>query len=694
MKRKLLLLIIINLFFLPFIVNAKSHYIYDVLKEEAENGGLAKEYTREHHDSFTEEPSKKIYHWYASNNTEGVEVQNKNNVIFGNFCWQIIRTTDTGGVKLLFNGNPKNGKCTNYYDSIYSDYFNESEKSVAYLGYMFNPNTLTMSNITTSFSTYGKKYGKNVTYSNGIYTLSDLSSNIDDNHHYTCESSSSTCSTVRYYYTVVGVDAYYIELSGGLTVETALENMLSADNVNATDSVIKSIIDEWYEYYLLDYNDKIEDTIYCDNRTVYDKGGWDPNGGSISQYSYLIIVSPGNLSCQNITDMFSLSNNKAKLTYPVGLLTISEYSLIGNSNVIHNSSRFWLMDPGRFQYTVASVHNSDIIEDVNKVRDIKPVISLIDGIKYVEGTGSKENPYVIRDLNKSNIVIDNDDTKGTISNLDNIINIEELTEINFTITPAEGYKVQSINIKDNNDNIIEYMNVDNQYTFTMPGSNITITPVYEKVKNSINIEIVNETKDLNININDLTQVEFEEEVNFTITPIKGFKLNNVKILDSNENEITYTTTDNINYQFIMPASDVTIIPSYERVSNAINVEDNKNTKEIEIEVNDAKAVVYEDTVKFTIIPEEGFEVETIEIIDKNNNKIEYKKLSNNNYEFKMPDTDVTIKLAYKKIEKLNVIDVLNNPNTGDRVFLIILLITISLWLGTIIYKKKESKLKL
>ena len=150
MKRKLLLFIIINLFFLPFIVNAKSHYIYDVLKEEAENGGLAKEYTREHHDSFTEEPSKKIYHWYASNNTEGVEVQNKNNVIFGNFCWQIIRTTDTGGVKLLFNGNPKNGKCTNYYDSIYSDYFNESEKSVAYLGYMFKPNTLTMSNITTS----------------------------------------------------------------------------------------------------------------------------------------------------------------------------------------------------------------------------------------------------------------------------------------------------------------------------------------------------------------------------------------------------------------------------------------------------------------------------------------------------------------------------------------------------------------
>lgn len=34
-----------------------------------------------------------------------------NNVIFGGFCWQIIRTTNTGGIKIIYNGTPTNGQC-------------------------------------------------------------------------------------------------------------------------------------------------------------------------------------------------------------------------------------------------------------------------------------------------------------------------------------------------------------------------------------------------------------------------------------------------------------------------------------------------------------------------------------------------------------------------------------------------------
>ena len=44
------------------------------------------------------------------------EVEN-NNVIFANFCWKIIRTTNTGGVKLIYNGTPSNGVCNNTVDS-------------------------------------------------------------------------------------------------------------------------------------------------------------------------------------------------------------------------------------------------------------------------------------------------------------------------------------------------------------------------------------------------------------------------------------------------------------------------------------------------------------------------------------------------------------------------------------------------
>ncbi|MBQ8132307.1 MAG: hypothetical protein IJ193_07440, partial [Bacilli bacterium] len=69
--------------------------LYNVLKCETENGGLARKYTGEHKDSFTEAASKDIYHWYADNNTNGTAILDKNNVLFAGQCWQMIRTTDT-----------------------------------------------------------------------------------------------------------------------------------------------------------------------------------------------------------------------------------------------------------------------------------------------------------------------------------------------------------------------------------------------------------------------------------------------------------------------------------------------------------------------------------------------------------------------------------------------------------------------
>ncbi len=88
--------------------------LYDVLKNEALSNGLAKEYEDEHQDSIDESKStEKVYHWYAKNYEDGNAILNKNNVIFANRCWQMIRTTDTGGVKMIYNGEPENGKCLN-----------------------------------------------------------------------------------------------------------------------------------------------------------------------------------------------------------------------------------------------------------------------------------------------------------------------------------------------------------------------------------------------------------------------------------------------------------------------------------------------------------------------------------------------------------------------------------------------------
>ena len=140
----------------------------------------------------------------------------------------------------------------------------------------------------------------------------------------------------------------------------------------------------------------------------------------------------------------------------------------------------------------------------------------------------------------------------------------------------------------------------------------------------------------------------------------------------------------------MTESNVTIIPSYERVKNAVEVEDNKNTKEFIIEVNDSKAVVYEDTVKFTITPEDGYTIDKIIIKDSNDNEITFKKISNKNeYSFVMPDSDVVITPTYRKLESINVPDTLKNPNTGTGISIIIIFMLIISSITYIIFKKKK-----
>jgi len=99
----------------------------------------AKKYTG---DTSTFKGDKEIYYYYGA--------ASNNNVLFANYCWKIIRTTDTGGVKLLYNGTPStDGSCNNTGSasaltkgqmgtSSNSVAFNSNNNSPADVGYMYN----------------------------------------------------------------------------------------------------------------------------------------------------------------------------------------------------------------------------------------------------------------------------------------------------------------------------------------------------------------------------------------------------------------------------------------------------------------------------------------------------------------------------------------------------------------------------
>ena len=373
-------------------------YLYKILRNAATEGTYAKEYTGNHQDSMAGVGTEKIYYWYGSNDTNGTAILDMNNVIFAGFCWQMIRTTDTGGVKIVYNGVPSNGQCNNSGTdtSIGTLAFNANYNSLAYVGYMYNPNTLITYKV-NSAATSGSLFGAGVTYSSGTYTLTNTSTTYDANHHYTCNNTTGTCSTVRYYY----YNNFYTEISDGRTIEEAIEDMLRADNVNQTNSTIKTAIDNWYQTNMTNYTSKLEDTIFCNDRSISNLGGWNPNGGSTSTtLQFKNYSSNSDLSCTNTTDKFSLANTKAKLTYPVGLLTYPETYLLNNDNVRKTGQTYWLGSPNNFggdssyeRYVLTSGNNNNNI--VSNSNGIRPAVSLAKNTIYTSGSGSKSDPYII-----------------------------------------------------------------------------------------------------------------------------------------------------------------------------------------------------------------------------------------------------------------------------------------------------------
>ncbi len=422
----------------------------------------------------------------------------KRNVIFGGFCWQIIRTTESGGTKIIYNGEPEDGKCestrgkhkgiagqdasdqalnseylygdsfeydisnneyhlidteaatwsestyqsllgkftcknmtgicTTMYNvnSINSDMkakttvykigdtnyaqigessFNPNGKSIAMAGYMFNKvNNYLGTGSPDSAPDNGTLKGNDVSYSNGVYTLlpsvgeSQLSTLLNATNHYTCNNTTGSCTKVRYYFS----RNYYIELEGGKNVQDLLYELLYADDVNKYNSSIKGVIDSWYAQNLSEFTNQFEDVVYCNDRNITSIAGWNPNGGDYSSRAQFkgYNMTPS-LVCQNDTDQFSISNSKAKLTYPIALLRSEELANMNEAELL-KTGRSWL------SLSPISYGTSTVMRDVYSdgtiwptgvsgvpASGVRPVVSLKSEVKLYSGTGSETDPWIV-----------------------------------------------------------------------------------------------------------------------------------------------------------------------------------------------------------------------------------------------------------------------------------------------------------
>ena len=378
----------------------------------------------------TEEDTYPIYYYRGA-------VTN-NNAKFAGFCWKVVRTTETGGTKLIYNGLPDgNGQCTNttgddtqlQTTTAFADYDN----SPAYNGYMYGT-VYEISKVRVENNNY--LYGSSFTFQDvneavsgdGTFTLTGTTTDISQvsTHHYTCLNTTGVCSELYYIYYKDDVpNVSYITLKDGKSVEDALSEIRN----NTTSSVLKSNIDTWFNstfktYFTnlnKDYNDYLEDTVWCNDRgyiedqnnnNAFSKSGWNPNGGDPGvyiRYSSFVRISSGqpSLTCSSKNNSFTVEESatgNGALTYPVGLLTTDEIILAGaassdNSTFYLNTEKdWWTMTPATFNAGRAlNYHFSSsggFVYFTTTTYGVRPSISLKSSVKITDGgDGSSATPY-------------------------------------------------------------------------------------------------------------------------------------------------------------------------------------------------------------------------------------------------------------------------------------------------------------
>lgn len=420
-----------------------------------------------------------------------------NHVKFAGFCWKAVRTTSTGGVKLIYDGVPdENGYCNNTgEDSTIGDSaFNSNYTSPTDVGYMYGTRYSYSSKSSSSLGTV--VYGNDVTWDGSKYTLVDTiessnwssdRTNLAKKYHYTCLSTGNTCSSVYYiHYFGSSSSIYYLTLKDGKDIEDAKTEMFT----NTTDSKIKTTIDKWYQENMTEYTQYLEDTVWCNDRSFYSGSlkSKDTNAGTgnnyFGAYGRNVATYKPDLSCPNKSDELTVGGGS--LTYPVALLTADEITLAGSGWSGYSSKAYlnigdywWSLSPYSFNYGNAygfNVYSSGYLYNinVNRTHGVRPSVSLSSSIVIVGGDGSSNSPYRV-----SMPVNEEENKPGTA-----FVGLEPNTTYYLReVRAPSGYQLlgESLEVKvDSKGNVtVDGYEVDNNNgvaTVTIPNKKINVLP--------------------------------------------------------------------------------------------------------------------------------------------------------------------------------------------------------------------------
>ncbi len=248
-----------------------------------------------------------------------------NNVVFGKYCWKIVRTTSTGGVKLIYNGEPtydssdtnkENPQCTNTTGTAtqlsLTSKFNSNKTSPADIGYYYGTryaySSKTMTTITTILTSTlidrhsAYYYADNIKYEDGNYILynsdgSNVTSYTWSSNrtnlvgYYRCEDGTQTsCDSAYYIAGTAPSYAYTLSLSGGNYIDDVDTNVVLGTS----------------------YTDNGDETYTLSGTTLtIKKSEWDDN---YSSYKGYYTCGNSNTTCSSTSMRYITSTLEYQMT--------------------------------------------------------------------------------------------------------------------------------------------------------------------------------------------------------------------------------------------------------------------------------------------------------------------------------------------------------------------------------------------
>ncbi len=347
----------------------------------------------------------------------------KNNYVsFAGFIWRIIRRNGDGSIRMIYSG--KSTSDTGDAVTIGNSQFNSKYWDPTYVGYKYNEDfSLHESNGTTGYewftNTTKYNFGTGYTFDQSTrkftltgdikqLTWNDNHEEIVNNQLYSCLNTS--CNVV---YKIVGYNSVTEMKVQPISYSS---NSLLTAQTNTTDSPIKTKLDSWYKTNLTSYTSKLTDETFCNDRSITSGSGYLTTPSTFyGAYTRLQDRKTPSLKCSGDNDKFKMSNESAKLNYPVALITADEVALAGgrayyngayspNSNYyLYNGKYYWTLSPSYFSSGhsnayVWPVMPSGSLTPWNSVTNsfgVRPVINLRADVQITKGDGSSLNPFVI-----------------------------------------------------------------------------------------------------------------------------------------------------------------------------------------------------------------------------------------------------------------------------------------------------------